>query len=98
MTFYNAYPNKQKPSEAYKAFLKHNPTPSFVKLLLDDLKARTSQNWKYRDKSKIPFPATYLNGREWEGEIFKPKSDKRDINVDSMDWDLHDPERDIYGI
>ena len=70
MEFYKLYPNKQKPTIAYKAFLKHKPTPEFVAMLITDLMERIEGNWKGRDKSKIPFPATYLNGREWEGEIY----------------------------
>jgi hypothetical protein len=70
MEFYKLYPNKQKPTIAYKAFLKHMPTPEFVAMLITDLMERIEGNWKGRDKSKIPFPATYLNGREWEGEIY----------------------------
>lgn len=72
MEFYKHYPNKQKPAIAYKAFLKHKPTAEFVTRIVMDVLARIECNWKYRDKSKIPFPATYLNGREWEGEIFTP--------------------------
>ncbi len=71
MLFYNNYPNKQKPKVAYKAFLKLQPTEEFVNMLVSDIQARIENNWKGRDKSKIPFPATYLNGGEWEGEIYK---------------------------
>jgi hypothetical protein len=70
MKFYGVYPNKQKPILAYKAFLKHKPTELFVMMLVDDIIKRIDNNWKGRHKNKIPFPATYLNSREWEGEIY----------------------------
>jgi len=71
MYFYNRYPNKQKPQVAYKAFLKLKPDNEFTQMLCIDVTNRINNNWKGRDKSKIPFPATYLNGREWEGEIYE---------------------------
>lgn len=71
MEFYKNYPNKQKPAIAHKAFLKHKPDADFVAMLITDLLGRIEGNWKGRDKSKIPFPATYLNSREWEGEIYQ---------------------------
>lgn len=70
MNFYNVYPNKQKPLVAHKAFLKHNFDKAAVEMIVNDIQLRMTGNWQGRDKSKIPFPATYLNGREWEGEIY----------------------------
>lgn len=70
MAFYSQYPNKQKPHVAYQAFLKHKPTDEFVNMLIDDINQRSTKNWAGRDKSKIPHPSTYLNSREWEGELY----------------------------
>lgn len=72
MLFYSQYPNKQKPTSAYQAFLKLKPTPEFVSMIVEDVKRRLENNWKNRHKSKIPHPSTYLNTKEWEGEIFPP--------------------------
>jgi len=71
MQFYQNYPRKEKPKEAYKAFLKLNATDEFVNMMLNDLVNRQANNWLGRDRSKIPHPSTYLNQHEWEGEIFK---------------------------
>ena len=73
MIFYSRYPNKQKPEIARKAFYKHKPDLDFVYMLCRDIKARTDNNWHGRHKNKIPHPATYLNGKEWEGEIYPPE-------------------------
>ncbi len=73
MSFYKHYPNKQKPSVAHKEFLKHEPNKSFVKMIVNDIAKRMQNNWHGRDKSKIPYPATYLRNCEWEGEIYAPQ-------------------------
>lgn len=73
-SFYHLYPNKQKPQQAHKAFLKHKPDKQFVLMLIADIQNRLANNWKGRHKSKIPHPATYLNAKEWEGEIYSPES------------------------
>ena len=70
MAFYSQYPNKQKPALAHRQFLKLKPTPELVAKLIEDVTKRVAGNWRGRDKSKIPHPATYLNSREWEGEIY----------------------------
>ncbi len=74
MQFYSIYPNKQKPEIARKAFYKHKPDQEFVDMLYNDVGLRMANNWKNRHKNKIPFPATYLNGKEWEGEIVEPET------------------------
>lgn len=74
MMFYSIYPNKQKPEVARKAFYKHKPTQEFVSMLCVDVYKRVENNWKNRHKNKIPFPATYLNSKEWEGEIVEPET------------------------
>jgi hypothetical protein len=43
-------------------------------MLCVDILLRIKNNWKNRHKSKIPHPATYLNGKEWEGEIVESES------------------------
>jgi hypothetical protein len=74
MMFYSSYPNKQKPEIARKAFYKHKPDAEFALMLSIDVARRMDNNWKNRHKNKIPFPATYLNGKEWEGEIYPAES------------------------
>lgn len=72
MLFYSGYPNKQQPRHAYKCFLKLKPTRELVEMLCEDIKKRIANNWRDRPKDKIPHPATYLNRKEWEGEIITP--------------------------
>ena len=89
MLFYANYPNKQKPASAYKAFLRLKPTQALVDMLVDDVNKRLDNNWRGRDKSKIPHPSTYLNAREWEGEIYQKspnfeKSTKSQWTVESV--------------
>lgn len=74
MLFYNSYPNKQKPRDAHKAFKKLKPDMELVSMLVEDLRKRINNNWKGRHKNKIPHPSTYLNSREWEGEIVAPEN------------------------
>jgi hypothetical protein len=90
MQFYSIYPNKQKPEVARKAFYKHKPTQEFVRMLCTDVTKRVENNWKNRHKSKIPFPATYLNGQEWEGEIIEPESTVSRLPDKSMIYDNND--------
>lgn len=97
MRFYSIYPNKQKPDVARKAFYKHKVTEEFVSMLVTDVLARVENNWKNRHKNKIPFPATYLNGKEWEGEIVEPElvNKPRDISNQDMNYQLG--QRSEYG-
>jgi len=74
MRFYSIYPNKQKPEVARKAFYRHNPNDQFVSMLCRDVRMRIDNNWRNRPKDKIPFPSTYLNSKEWEGDIYPPDS------------------------
>ena len=87
MELYKIYPNKQKPKAAYKAFLKHKPTLEFVTKIIHDIQLRIENNWKGRDKSKIPFPATYLNTHEWEGEIYVNTMAKQSNSTKYATWD-----------
>lgn len=81
MAFYSLYPNKQKPSVAHKAFYtafkkskEFDSIEQFSLKLVEDLVERTSTVWKGRHKSKIPHPSTYLNNKEWEGEIYEAET------------------------
>lgn len=87
MLFYKNYPNKQKPVLAYRAFLKLKPDEDFTQMLVDDLNLRMNNNWIGRDRSKIPFPATYLNGREWEGDIYPNEKSTNTKSTKYKSWD-----------
>ena len=75
MAFYNAYPKKQKPRVAYKAFLNLKADSSLTSLISNDVQNRLENDDHWQDKKYIPFPATYLNSRQWEGEITSSSQD-----------------------
>lgn len=64
--FWDAYPRKEAKSQAEKAWLKAEITPALLEKILSWLeRARESEQWQ--DQQYIPFPATWLNQRRWEG-------------------------------
>ena len=84
VAFYNAYPRKESKQSALKAYEKaekeflasppNQDAGNFLTFILDDLARRSFCNWKGRPKNMIPLPATYLNGKQWEGEIIIPET------------------------
>jgi len=85
MSWYKTYPNKQKPrlthKAFYKAFKKSKLTiEEFVSLLTTDVRKRVENNWKNRQKDKIPHPSTYLNNAEWQGEIYETAKNVKEFN------------------
>lgn len=62
--FYDAYPKKKSPGDAEKAFAK---VPVGIEVLLSAIAIqRKSDDW-LKDKGRyIPYPATWLNQRQWE--------------------------------
>jgi hypothetical protein len=66
-TFYAAYPKKKAPADAEKAFAK-------VDVAIDVLLAaiasqRASDDWIKDGGRYIPYPATWLNQRQWENAV-----------------------------
>jgi hypothetical protein len=65
--FWQAYPRKEAKQDALKSFAKLNPDSALVDTMISWIgEAILSEQWK--DKGKIPHPATWLNGRRWEGD------------------------------
>jgi hypothetical protein len=66
--FWTAYPRHEVKSRARKAFEKINPDDDLLREMLQWIEAaKYSEQWstvKY-----IPHPATWLNGRYWEGDV-----------------------------
>ncbi len=68
--FYLAYPRKAARAQAVKAWNKLKADDILINTILDDIKKRiASGNFDINDKTHIPHPATYLNGRRWDDEI-----------------------------
>lgn len=71
MKFYNAYPNKQKPREAYKVFVKLKADEAFVGMVLKDIDTRCEKDIRWKTRQYTPHPATYLNSDYWLGDIVR---------------------------
>lgn len=73
---YPRHPNKQDAIKAWKAL---KPSKETIEAILRDIPKKLGENglWANREKDKIPYPATYLRGRQWEDEddgSVQPKS------------------------
>lgn len=67
--FYSAYPKKLKPGDAEKAWLKINPDEELTATIIAAVERAGKSDYRFQgDKKYIPYPATWLNGKEWENE------------------------------
>ena len=67
--FYAAYPRKQKPGDAEKAWGKIKSVELADQIIAHIAKRRTEDDQWLRDGGKyIPYPATFLNAKGWEDE------------------------------
>lgn len=71
MRFYNAYPKKVDPRDAWKAFKSVvGDDDAILDHILNDLEIRKSKHSQWKDKQYIKYPAVYLRKGEYLGEIF----------------------------
>jgi len=64
--FWNAYPKKLGKQKAEEAWLKLYATPATLATILHGLeKWKASDSWRKDGGTFIPYPATWLNGKEW---------------------------------
>lgn len=79
MRFYNAYPRKQKGSQAYKMWLKLNPDDLMIEEILNDITNRLTHDSGWMNGC-IHLPATYLNPNEpvFKQEIFNADKVKQE--------------------
>lgn len=69
LKFWNAYPNKQKKGDAFKAWKKLKPSQELVAEILSAVeKAKGSREWQKNNGEFIPHPSSWLNGRRWEDQ------------------------------
>ena len=66
--FYSMYPKKVKKERAIKAWLKHKPD---IDTVLKSLEHQLSNDKRFREKDFTPYPASWLNDKEWENEEIK---------------------------
>jgi hypothetical protein len=71
--FWDAYPRKEGGETAAKAFEKLSPDSDLMAEILGGI-GRYKKSSQWQDQNFIPFPATFLTQRRWEGEV--PEGDK----------------------
>ncbi|MFY1903938.1 replication protein [Achromobacter xylosoxidans] len=87
--FYAAYPRKRSRIDAEKAFAKLNPDDALLDELLAGIeRAKTTEQW--RDPTKIPYPASWLNAGAWEDEIETAYSSRELEVIESFNETLGD--------
>jgi hypothetical protein len=65
--FYAVYPKKKRRPLALKAWKALRPTLETQQAILADvLRRANSPGWLKEKRQFCPYPAAYLNGREWE--------------------------------
>lgn len=70
MTFWAAYPRKDKKAEAAKSYAKIAPDKALQARMLQSIEAfKRTEQWQEADGKYIPYAATWLNQRRWEDEI-----------------------------
>jgi hypothetical protein len=66
--FWDAYPRKECGETAAKAFEKLSPDSALMAEILEGI-GRYKKSSQWQDQNFIPFPATFLTQRRWEGEV-----------------------------
>ena len=66
--FYSLYPKKVKKERAIKAWLKHKPD---IDIVIKSLEHQLTNDKRFREKEFTPYPASWLNDKEWENEEIK---------------------------
>lgn len=80
LTFYEIYPNKQMRIDAFKAFVKLNPTEEMAQILIKDVSERKEKHVKWKIKKFIPNPSTYLKKEVWLDDIILDNMSEPKIN------------------
>jgi hypothetical protein len=73
--FWKVYPKRVSRGQAEKTWRKLNPNEQLVDTILQAIeRAKTSDMWRKDGGQFIPYPATWLNAKGWEDEIYKTES------------------------
>lgn len=76
--FWEAYPRKVAKKAAATAFAKLAPSPDLFAAMLAAVAAwKLTDKWTSEGGQYIPYPATWLNGEQWEDELPKSTSGNR---------------------
>ena len=68
LEFWKAYPRKKGKGDAFKAWKRIKELPDVSVLIAAVSGQRKSDQWKREGGRFIPYPATWLNARQWEDE------------------------------
>lgn len=81
--FWKAYPKKRSKGDAEKVWRKINPDTKLLQKMLSTIeKAKQTWDWRKEKGQYIPYPATWLNAKGWEDELFVPTEHTRHIRVE----------------
>lgn len=76
--FYAHYPRKTKRPDAERAFNKIKMSEELFDKIMTALDGfKSSRDWKKDNGQFIPYPATWLNGKQWEDDIPKENAQSR---------------------
>lgn len=76
MRFYSAYPKKEDPRDAWKAFKSIiGDNDELLEQVIADIELRKSKHSKWQDRQYIKYPAVYLRKGEYLGEIFNAEDE-----------------------
>ena len=85
--FYAHYPRKTKRPDAERAFNKLLMTEELFDKIMTSIDGfKKSRDWKKDNGQFIPYPATWLNARQWEDEIPNPDiAGKKEVTTEYSD-------------
>lgn len=76
MRFYSAYPKKEDPRDAWKAFKAViGDNDELLEKVIADIDLRKLKHSKWQDRQYIKYPAVYLRKGEYLGEIFNSQDE-----------------------
>ncbi|HAT1964774.1 TPA: hypothetical protein I8Z55_000385 [Legionella pneumophila] len=76
MRFYNEYPRKVDPHDAYKAFKTIvGDDDLLLEQIISDIKQRKQHHEPWKDKKYIKYPAAYLRKGEYLSEVLNEKAE-----------------------
>ncbi|MFO3233035.1 hypothetical protein QPW83_15175, partial [Legionella pneumophila] len=76
MRFYNEYPRKVDPHDAYKAFKSIvGDDDLLLEQIIADIKQRKQHHEPWKDKKYIKYPAAYLRKGEYLSEVLNDKAE-----------------------
>jgi len=92
--FWKAYPKKTGKGAAEKAFSKIKPSKELLQKMLAAISIqKESSQWKKDAGQYIPNPATWLNQKRWEDEVFNSRRNHEAIrtnnnrpSLNNQDW------------